>query len=112
MLAAVVPPPPREFIARLRPTLRRVAPPAQWSKDHHLPACSRVSKSRQDRRHPVMNVGHQLVRVRGDDGKRTDPLARCGLFPILPYVGNAGECDFQEQELALKVGDIWQASDT
>src|SRR5258708_427512 len=31
-----------------------------------------------------MDVGDQLVGIRGDDGEGSDPFARSGFFPVLP----------------------------
>src|SRR5262249_1431497 len=42
----------------------------------------------KDDRHAVMDVGHQLVGIGGDDSERPNPFARSGLFPVLPNAGD------------------------
>jgi hypothetical protein len=42
---------------------------------------------RENDRHAVMNVGHELVGVGGDDCERPNPFARRRLFPVLPNPG-------------------------
>jgi hypothetical protein len=38
----------------------------------------------EDDRLAIMDVGDQLVGIRGDDGEGSDPFARSGFFPVLP----------------------------
>jgi hypothetical protein len=44
---------------------------------------------REDDRHAVMDLRDQFVRIGGDDGKRPNPFARSGFFPVLPNAGDA-----------------------
>src|SRR5215813_5310075 len=46
-----------------------------------------IVTGRQNERHPVVNLGHELVGVGGDDGERPNPFARSRLFPVLPNPG-------------------------
>src|SRR6516225_11461802 len=43
----------------------------------------------QDDWHPVMNVGHQLIGIGGDNCKSPNPFARSRLLPVLPDAGDA-----------------------
>src|SRR5437660_1722047 len=47
---------------------------------------------RQNDRHAVVDVGDQLIGIRGDDRKGPNPFARSRLFPVLPNAGDAERC--------------------
>src|SRR6266480_7632982 len=53
---------------------------------------ARVIVPRENDRHSVMNVRHQLVGIRRDDCKSADPLARGRVLPIFPDTGNTERC--------------------
>jgi hypothetical protein len=61
-------------------------------------SASNCSHRSQDQRHPVVNFGHKLIGVGGDDSERADPLARIRIPPVLPQSANA-------ERLAILHGD-------
>jgi hypothetical protein len=58
-------------------------------KSHQLTRIGFVAKParivgwRQNKRHTVMDVGNQLIGIRGDDREGPNPFARCRLLPVL-----------------------------
>ena len=48
--------------------------------------------SRENERHPVMNLVYELVGIGGDDRKSPNPFARSRLFPILPNSRKTERC--------------------
>jgi hypothetical protein len=55
------------------------------------PRLNRISQAtldvvggRENKRHPIVDLGHQLVSFGRDDGEGAYPLARSRVLPVLP----------------------------
>jgi hypothetical protein len=56
----------------------------EWLATRPITEPSRIVLGRKDRWHSIMDLGHQIVPVGGDNRECPDPLTGCRVLPVFP----------------------------